>query len=78
VRFDFWISGYGGHLEFWFPDDKLRKTSQIDLIFLRYNADAQQKVPFDFWCDLISAYPIMAILNMLNFGFQTKTPNQLI
>jgi hypothetical protein len=40
----------------WFPDNNLSKSSQIDFIFLGYNGDAQEKVPFDFWCDPTSRW----------------------
>jgi hypothetical protein len=59
-----------GHLEFWFPDDDLKKTSPIDSIFLEYNGDAQEKFPFDFWCDptsgAIRLLDMAAILNLVS------------
>jgi hypothetical protein len=53
VPFDFWCDllpdiRIWRPSRIWFLDDNFRKTSQIDLIFLEYNGDAQEKVPFDF------------------------------
>jgi hypothetical protein len=52
----------------WFTDDNLKRN--LHLIFFRYNGDAQEKVPFHFWCDPDT-------VAILNFGFQTITWEKL-